>query len=421
MDPDLPRRATALAEDALAVFLVVLVNGPRQAGKSTMLRLLHAEHGGSTYTLDNREFLRAARVDPVGFVADKDQPMFIDEVQRGGDPLVLAIKAAVDRRSHDPGQFVLAGSSRFLTIPTLTESLAGRVRIIYLWPFSQGEIDGAPDGLVDALFGPTQALRAVKSMYLSRAEVFSRVVRGGLPAAVALRTARSRRDFFDSYVTTLAERDLVELRTPRRAVDVRRMLALVLARTSQELVPTAIARDLSLSNDTVSDYLGLLESIYVHHTLRPWSGNWSKRAVRRSKVHAVDTGVAAAVLGVDHSALASPGHPLAGPLLESFVVGELRRQLTWSDTLARAYHYREHEGREIDLVLEAADGRVVAIEVKAAHDTGDRAIRHLSSLRDQLGDRFVNGVVVYLGEQVFPLGDRLTALPVSAVWQAGAP
>ena len=169
----------------------------------------------------------------------KDQPMFIDEVQRGGDPLVLAIKAAVDRRSHDPGQFVLAGSSRFLTIPTLTESLAGRVRIIDLWPFSQGEIDGAPDGLVDALFGPTQALRAVKSMYLSRAEVFSRVVRGGLPAAVALRTARSRRDFFDSYVTTPAERDLVELRTPRRAVDVRRMLALVLART----YPQGVGRD----------------------------------------------------------------------------------------------------------------------------------------------------------------------------------
>jgi predicted AAA+ superfamily ATPase len=420
MDSMIERRVTASAEDGLAWSRIVLVNGARQSGKSTLLGVLRERHPGTAVTLDDRAQLRIARTDPTGFIAERPRPMFIDEVQRGGDPLVLAIKAAVDRRPREPGQFVLAGSSRFLTIPTLTESLAGRVRIVDLWPFSQGEIDGTGDGLVDVLFGPTERVRSIDAPHLTRAEVFGRVVRGGFPEAVALTNPRHRRDFFASYVATLASRDLVELRTPRQVVDVPRMLTMLLGRTAQELVPATIGRDLGLAHDTVRDYLGLLESIYLHHTLRPWSSNWSKRAVRRSKLHALDSGVAAWVLGVDDHALSSPGHPLAGPLLESFVAGEVARQLTWSQVSARAYHFRESQGREIDVLLESADGRIVAIEVKAVHDVGDNALRHLASVRDELGDRFVNGVVVYLGERVEPMGDRITALPLSAVWHAWA-
>jgi uncharacterized protein len=151
-----------LLRTALECFRVVIVNGPRQSGKSTLLELLQTQVGGSRLTLDDRDTLRAARTDPAGFVLDARYPLMIDEVQRGGDPLILAIKAAVDRHGHEPGRYVLAGSSRFLTVPTLTESLAGRARIIELWPLSQAESEGVASGFVDGLFESTEALRDLR-------------------------------------------------------------------------------------------------------------------------------------------------------------------------------------------------------------------------------------------------------------------
>lgn len=395
---------------------MIVLNGPRQAGKSTLLELMHQRMGGSLTTLDSRDALRSARTDPTGFVVDRPAPVFIDEVQRGGDPLVLAIKAAVDSHPMDHGRFVLAGSSRFLSVPTITESLAGRVRIVDVWPFSQGEIDGTGDRFIDLLFGETPELRALRPAALERPELFERVARGGFPVATSLSNPRLRRDFFVDYVATLTQRDLVELRRPRSVVDVARLVQAVLARTGQELVPATLARDLGLTHDTIRDYLGLLETIYLHHLLPAWSTNLSSRAVRRPKVHAVDSGLAAALLGVGAEALRRPDHPLAGPLLESFVAGELRRQLTWSETLARIYHYREQGGREIDIILESADGSVSAVEVKAARDVDEHDFRHLATLRDRLGERFVNGVVLHIGTHPYSFGDRLTALPVSALW-----
>ena len=412
------RRLLGIASEALTAFRVVVVNGPRQSGKSTLLAMLHSQIGGTSLTLDDREFLRSARTDPTGFVTDRIHPLLIDEVQRGGDPLVIAIKADVDRHAQERGRFVLAGSSRFLTVPTITESLAGRVRILDLWPFSQGEIDGTNDDLLDRLFQPTDALRALRPNVFSRADIMERVTRGGFPTAVGIENRRLRRDFFVDYLRTLAQRDLVELRQPRSVVDVPRLLQATLARTAQELVPTNLANTFGLSHDTVRDYLGLFETIYTHFLLPAWSTNLSSRASRRPKLHAVDTGLAAAVVGIDAQSLTQPENSSAGPLLESFVAGELQRQVAWSETLARLYHYREHEGREIDIVVEAADGRIAAIEVKAAHDVDKHDFRHMAAIRDKLGDRFVNGIVLHLGVHPTSFGDRLTALPISALWSA---
>ena len=402
--------------DALEAFRVVVVNGPRQAGKSTLLELIERQRGGTRLTLDDRDVLRAARTDPSGLLGAAGHPVMIDEAQRGGDPLILAIKADVDRHGFDNGRYVLAGSSRFLTIPTLSESLAGRVRIIDLWPLSQSERQGTTPGFVDDLFGPTSVLRETSANSVSRRELLERITVGGFPAVTRIGRARDRTDWFADYLRTLLERDLAELRSPRRVVDLPRLLRLIGQRTATELVIAPISSDLGIAADTVKDYLGLFESIYLHHTIPAWTPGGAGRVVHRPKLHVVDSGVACYLLGVGERELARPGNTPVGHIIESFVVGELQRQIPSSDLRPTIHHYRDKLHREIDVILETRDGRVAAIEVKAAVDVGDDDFRHLRWLRDQLGDRFANGIVLHAGDRSFAAGDRLTSMPISALW-----
>lgn len=414
-----PRRAASLLAEARETFRVVVVNGPRQSGKSTLLNLTAKPAGAEVVTLDDRAVLRLARTDPAGLVHDYPKPLFVDEVQRGGDPLVLAIKAWVDRHARQRGQFILAGSSRFLTVPTLSESLAGRVRIVDLFPFSQGEIEGTSDGFVDLVFNDPDGLRDVRPPALRRVEAMERVVRGGFPPVQQLESARSRAAWFADYQRTLVQRDLAELRRVRQAVEVPRLIRLLAGLSGSELNMSLLARGLDLTGDTIRSYLALLETIYVHHTLPAWSAGFVSRAKRRPKIHFIDSGLAAAALGMNVERLSVPTEPRAGPLLESFVVGELARQRTWAETPVDLFHFRDREQREVDVVLESADGRVVGVEVKAAIDIDEADTRWLRWLRDHLGQRFVHGVVLHLGDRPLPFGDRITGLPLAALWRTG--
>ncbi len=411
----LDRRLWTELLSSIDAFRVVILNGPRQSGKSTLLRLLAERTGRPVYDLDDRTTLRTARTDPSGFVAGAEPPCIVDEIQRGGNPLVLAVKAAVDRRNA-AGHFVLAGSSQFLTVPTLSESLAGRARILDLLPLSQGELRGGPDSFVDDAFTDAVALRQSRPEVLDRRDVMMAVATGGFPGVHALSSLHHRRSWFVDYTRTLVARDLVQAREVRRLDDVPRLMRLLAARTAQELNTASLARDADLNKETTHNYLALLSTIYFHRVLPPWSTNFTTRAKRRVKVHVLDSGLAAAVLGVDAEALTSPFSAVAGPLLETFVVGELAKQLTWTHWAVTMFHYRDHEGREVDIVLEHADGRVVAIEVKATIDVDETDFRGLRYLRDRLGDRFVHGFVVHIGQRPLPFGDRLTAIPVSALW-----
>ncbi len=414
----IPRNSLELVTRAMESFRVVVVNGPRQSGKSTLIELLHERIGGTRITLDDRDVLRAARTDPGGLVAESSFPLMIDEVQRGGDPLLLAVKADVDRHGFDNGRYVLAGSSRFLTVPSLTESLAGRARIIELWPLTQAEITSANSTFIDALFGPTPDLRSLVCPPIDRRSLFERVAIGGFPAVLRIGSSRDREDWFRDYLTTLVQRDLAQLRTPRRVVDLPRLLRLLGQRTANELVVAPLSSDLGLTADTVRDYIGLFESIFFHYTIPAWTPGGTGRVVHRPKLHVVDSGVACHVHGLDVDALGRVGSVAAGAILESFVAGEVHRHIPWSDERPVLHHYRDKAKREIDLVLESRDGRVVAIEVKAARDVDDDDFRYLRWFRDTLGDRFVQGVVLHLGERTLPAGDRLTSMPVSALWTA---
>lgn len=408
------RWSLAAVERALGTFRVVVVNGPRQAGKSTLLTQLAPRVGAELVSLDDRTQLRAARTDPAGFVEDRRRALFIDEVQRGGDPLVLAIKSTVDR-DPAPGRFVLSGSSRFLTVPTLSESLAGRARIVDLWPLSQGELEGRREAFVDRCFDESVRGVDIGGAGAARAAVMERVVVGGFPAVRAL-AARDREDWFAAYRRTLVERDLVDLRRVRQVDEVADLIRVVSAWTAQELQVRSVARAAGLAENTTRDYLALLEAIYVVNRLPNWRPAFAAKALHRPKLHAVDTGVACDALGLGIDALARPGADVAGPVLETFVVNEITKQLGWSDVRAELRHFRDGSGREVDVVLQDRGGRVVAVEVKAARDVDEHDARWLAWLRDRLGDRFVRGVVLHVGPAPVPLGDRLVALPVDALW-----
>lgn len=410
------RQSLDLVTRAMDSFRVVVVNGPRQAGKSTLVELLHERVGGTRITLDDRDVLRAARTDPGGLVAEATFPMMIDEVQRGGDPLVLAIKADVDRHGFENGRYVLAGSSRFLTIPSLSESLAGRARIIELWPLTQAEIAAVRTSFIDALFGEANDARSLPAEPVVRKALFERLAIGGFPAVLRIATSRDRDDWFSDYLTTLLQRDLAQVRSPRRVVDLPRLLRLLAQRTANELVVAPLSSDLGLTADTVKDYIGLFESIFFHHTIPAWTPGGTGRVVHRPKLHVVDSGIACHLHGLGVDQLARAGNTVAGALLESFVVGEIQRHIPWSMERPNLHHYRDKAQREIDVVLETRDGRVAAIEVKAARDVDDDDFRHLRWFRDTVGERFVSGVVLHLGERTLPAGDRLTSMPVSALW-----
>jgi uncharacterized protein len=414
-DVVIPRRALALALRRLSAARVLVINGPRQSGKSAILGMLRRDLGGSYLSLDSKANLRMARTDPAGFTTAFDYPMLIDEVQRGGDPLVLAVKHEIDR-VQDKGRFVLAGSTRFLTEPRISESLAGRVRFVDLWPLSQGEIDGGSDSFVDRVFTDPESLLGVRLAPLSRLEVFARVTRGGFPEAVLATSDADRRDFFTDYARTVTTRDVREIADLEHAGRFRQMIRLLAARTATELNYSDIARAVDIPLATMRRYLPLFETVYIHHLLPSWSRNISAKVVQRPKVHLVDSGLAAYLTGMDAVGLNRSPSSIVGQLFETFVVGEICRQLTWSETDAVAHHWRTQEGREVDLVLETLRGDVVGLEMKAAVDVSEDDFAGLKYLRDKLGESFIAGLVVHCGDRPRRFGDRLYSVPASALW-----
>jgi predicted AAA+ superfamily ATPase len=397
---------------------VVVINGPRQAGKTTLLRIYRADHGGELRTLDDDEVRRSALDDPITFAREADRPLCIDEIQRGGDRLIRAIKIVVDER-WEPGQFLLTGSTRFLTVPNLSESLAGRAGIIELWPLSMAERAGVEHNAVDDLFGDGAAFRSGSSSW-TRQHYLQAILEGGYPEVLRMQSQAARRGWYDSYVDTIVNRDVREFSRLQHAGAISRLLELIAARSGSTLVVADLARSLGgLSAETVRTYLSYLETVFLIGYARPWSTNLTTKIARMPKAYLTDSGLAAGLLQVTASTLRQPGHPTLGGLVETFVFNELTKAAALSEVAASIHILGDRDGREIDFVLEARDGRVVAIEVKASVSPPGDANRGLVWLRDRLGERFVRGVVLHLGEHALPHGDRITAAPLSALWGHG--
>src|SRR3989338_7647027 len=296
------RHISASLLEALGDNPVVLLHGARQTGKSTLTQWLASNQHPSRYlTLDDAGVLAAAQGDPGGFIAALKESVVIDEIQRAPG-LFMAIKAAVDR-DRQPGRFLLTGSADVMLLPRLSESLAGRMEILTLWPLSQGEIDGIKESFLDAVFG------------------------NELPTKIKIRQDWSG-----------------ELASIEGLTLLPRLLSLLAARSTSLLNVSDISRSVAIPQTTLKRYMALLEMTFLIQTLPAWSSNLSKRLVKAPKLILNDTGLMAYLLGLSRERLAMEG-TLAGPLLENFVVMELRKQAAWSRTRPQVFHFRTLTGQ----------------------------------------------------------------------------
>ncbi len=397
-------------EVALGDTRVVVIGGARQAGKSTLVKLAVGDRAGTDVRrLDRPNDLAAAKQDPETFVRSSAL-MVIDEIQRAPE-LVLSIKARVDDDNR-PGQFLLTGSARLLGLRNLPDSLIGRSETVELWPFSQGELEGYVEHFVDEMF--SEGALAPRESSATKATYIERALAGGYPEATK-RLAARRYKFFDAYVNDLIDRDITQLSEIQRRPDLVRLLALLADRMATTVSVQNVAEALAVPKSTIDRYVTLLEEVFIVKRLRGWATSATSRAVQKEKLFFVDSGLAANLAGHTSESLRR-NEVAGGQLLENFVIGEVCRQLGWSDTAARPYHYRDRDGREVDLLLEGRDGRVVAIEVKAGATVRAEDTRHLRFLRDALGDRFHRGIVLTSGDRTMRISDRIDITPIDSLW-----
>jgi len=394
----------------------VLINGARQTGKSTLAQLPELETQGRQYlTFDDPGVLVAAKQDPNGFIAGLTTPVTLDEVQHAPE-LFPAIKMAIDRQ-REPGRFLLTGSANVLLLPKLSESLAGRMELLTLWPLSQGEINGVKEGFVDALFSKQPAWASGKNKSIQRDELFEKVMAGGYPPAIARNTGARRKAWFQSYLTTILQRDVRDLANIADVTAVPRLLSVVAARAGSLLNFADLSRSLALPQTTLKRYFALLEATFLVQLLRPWSTNLGQRVIQTPKVYLDDTGLLAHLLGLTMERLKVDG-TLAGGVLENFVLMELRKQSAWSATQPEFYFWRTASGQEVDIVLEDSAGRLVGIEIKAGATLGGSDVKGLQAMASAAGKRWVRGVVLYTGSEVIPFAANLHGLPMSQLWAA---
>jgi uncharacterized protein len=405
------RHAEKAVHAALRDTRVVLVNGARQAGKSTLVKkVLKAHEGARWRTLDDGVTLAAARTDPSRFVLHDDL-LAIDEIQRAPE-LMLAIKATVDRDER-PGRFLLTGSARVLGLKALPDSLVGRMETVELWPFSQGELEGRVDRFVEVVFDDEPSFPEGD---LTREELLDRLTRGGFPEASRRDEAR-RSKFFEAYAHDLVERDVSQLSDVPRREALHQLLRAAASLPAQLLKVERLASDAGVPARSVERYLSLFEEVFLLKRLPAWSSRATTRAVRMKKVVFVDTGLCAYLQRRTLKRLMRDDS-LVGPLLENFVLSEVARQLSWSMTSATLSHYRTRDGVEVDGVLESFDGRLVGIEVKASSTVRTEDFAGLRHLAAHTGERFHQGVVFYTGRTALPFGERMSAVPIEALWRS---
>lgn len=415
MDDDKPlfsRMLSPVVQAALADTPVVCLLGPRQSGKTTLARQLAPER--TFVSLDDPGYYQTATRDPAGFIASLPDELTLDEVQRVPD-LLPVIKLAVD---HDrrPGRFLLTGSANLLLLPTVTESLAGRMEIAHLHPLTEAEKARGPGRFLDALVAGDLRPDIRPARAEARPTLPDRMVAGGYPEPLTRSPVRARQ-WHRQYLRSVIERDVRDASRVKDADAVARLLELLALRGAHLLSIVRLASELGLHRETVEHYFAVLERLFLVRRLRAWHRNTAKRLIKAPKAHLLDTGLAATLadLRVDDWLVAR--HRM-GRLLESFVVQQLAAQAAWTDPDLRFWHYRDKDQVEVDVVL-TRGRKVWGVEVKASRTLAAGDGRGLARLAARCGKSFQQGILLYTGEALLPMGGdkRLLAVPLSELWE----
>lgn len=397
------RSIQATLTEALSETPVVLLNGARQTGKSTLVQSLRP--GMRYLTLDDPVVLAAAKADPFGFIAALDQPVCLNEVQRAPE-LFLAIKAAVDK-DRRPGRFLLTGSANVLMLPQMADSLAGRMEIIELWPLAQSELNRRGSSVIDCLFAGDFA----QSYSIDRSDFIARMVSGGYPEATQRTSERRLGAWFDSYLATILQRDVRDLANIEGVTELPKLLRLLAVRSGGLLNFAELARNTGIPQTTLKRYMALLETLFLTREVPAWSSHLGKRLLKSPKLFLSDYGLMAHLQGFSVAQLVTQ-HGLPGALVEAFVHAELAKHQSWAALPTQLMHYRTNTGVEVDFVLENRRNQLLGVEVKAAVTVTGKDFNGLRHLRDTTPAQFKRGVLLYTGEQVVRFDEQMSAVPI---------
>jgi predicted AAA+ superfamily ATPase len=306
-----------------------------------------------------------------------------------------------------------------VTLPEAAQTLTGRVDIIPVLPLSQGEIGDVRETFVARLLDGAGIDMTQSLMSTPRDEYARRATSGGMPVALRRPPGRSRSRWFSNYVNLVIDKDVLDISRVRQREMLPRLLSQLAARSGQVLNMAAISGTIGLEKSTTENYVKLLESVFLVYRLPAWGTTLGSRITRHPKVHLVDSGVMAWLLSLTPQKI-TQATPAAlteyGHLLETFAVGEILKQASWFDAPVTAGHFRTEAGDEVDLVLERDDGQVIAIEVKAGSRISGEDFRGLRQLKERLGPRLEEAIILYTGEHAYTHDSWITILPLDRLW-----
>jgi uncharacterized protein len=411
----LSRKATHSILEAIKTHPVVFLSGPRQAGKSTLAHKLSQKEFPSEYvTFDHATQLAAATSAPVEFLSSRDQSLIIDEAQLAPE-IFRPLKGVVDelrlkKKRKANGQFLLTGSANIMALPKLSDPLVGRMSVITLYPYAACEVYGGPGHFIEALFkGEFRDCKPKKKSLIE-------AIRAATFPEISGRPDNECSTWFDSYLTTILQRDVRTLAEIEKISQLPTLLRVLASRSGGLLNDADISREAGFNAVTGKTYRSILKAMFLTFDVPPWYRNISKRLVKSPKGYLTDTLLLCYLLDWNLEELQRKRPHLFGHVVENFVATELTKLLSFSGVRAQLLHFRTSDGKEVDFILERPDGTLAAIEVKTRHSVDPSDFKGINELEKHVGESLVTGVVLYSGKDLVLFGKNRFAVPISYLW-----